>query len=336
MAGFLCATGITFIFMRRSGLRYLFNFLLGLNLVLLLVNGLNAGKERKISLPSKLAAEIMEPLPPGSTLVLENGNSVNVCLYEQWISGRRPDVLILDPYGTYYSQALAKGFRALKGYWLSWQRNTQPDFRSGLLNYIEQNLAQERIFGDSIFVINSQLWENFKLVPVSPFIWEIKHKDTAIEREMLVNGVKRLVDFLNYAVNEYNLRLLSKTSQNLEALVAEVNNSAEVYYQSGFKTEAMRIWEELLLLNRAALSTLLNLARANDEMGKTQEAEKLFTIALKSFPDAEDTHFNAGVFFLRHKHYAEAIRQFKIVLKFNPNNIVAQKYLESLQYKSGN
>lgn len=336
MAGFLCATGFTLISLRRTGLRYLLNVLLGINLVLLIVNGLNSGKERKIPLPSKLAAEILEPLPAESILVLENGNSVNICLYEQWIRGRRPDVLILDPYGTYYSQALAKGFRTLKEYWLSWQKKTQSDFRSGLLNHIEQNLNQKKFFGDSIFVINSQLWEKFKLVPVSPFIWEIKHKDTNIEQETLINGIKRLIDFLNDAVKAYNLRQLSRTSQNLEALVAEVNNSAEVYYQSGLKPEAMKIWEKLLLLNRAALSPLLNLARANDEMGKTQEAEKLFTIALKSFPDAEDTHFNAGVFFLRHKRYTEAIRQFKIVLKFNPNNKMAQKYLESLQDKSGN
>ncbi|MCX7766667.1 MAG: hypothetical protein N2246_08210, partial [Candidatus Sumerlaeia bacterium] len=336
MISFLCVAGITLFSSRRKEIRFIVNLLLGINLALMIVNGLNSGKERKVLLPVKLAEEILEPLPPGCILVLENGNSVNVCLYEQWIRGIRSDVLLLDPYGTYYSQALAKGFRALQECWLSWQRKDSPDFRSCLVKYIEQNLAQKRFFGDSIFVINSQLWEKFTLIPVSPFIWEIMNKDFNIEEEKLIDGIARLRDFLHFAVNEYNLNTSAKTGQNLEALVAEVNNSAEVYYRIGLKTQAMRIWEELLALNRTALSPLLNLARANDEMGKTLEAEKLFSSALKSFPDVEDTHFNAGIFFLRHKRHTEALRHFKIVLKFNPHNTMARKYLDLWQDKDGN
>ncbi|MFN3393223.1 MAG: tetratricopeptide repeat protein, partial [Candidatus Thermochlorobacter sp.] len=38
------------------------------------------------------------------------------------------------------------------------------------------------------------------------------------------------------------------------------------------------------------------------------------------FPDYEETHFNAGIFYLRHKRYDEAVEEFKSVIKFNPKN----------------
>lgn len=329
MLGFLSAVGTLQIASRR---RILITLLLVLNLIWLLGNGFSAARARKSPLPEKMASTILGSLPENALLILENGNSVNICLYEQWCRGKRADIVIIDPYGTYYSQAQHKGLTALAGSWLSWQEPEIPSFRTALIEYIRGVIQDKRVFVDSVFVLNSHIQGKYSLSPVSPGIWEIKPQGNLVSDDVLRRGINGLKDYFIQTFEADIFRGQISYDQSLEALVAVVNNATEVYYQLGLKKEAIDLWEQMISrVGEASAEVMMNLIRAYDEVGETIRAVKLLKKLLQKYPDREDTHFTAGVFYLRHRDYSRAIREFRNVLKFNPHNSQAKRNLKALQ-----
>ncbi|MCD6386092.1 DUF2723 domain-containing protein [Candidatus Sumerlaeota bacterium] len=326
MLGFLATIGTLHFTKRRT----LIIILLLINFLWLAGSGLKIARARKSSFPEKMATTILDSLPGRALLVLENGNSVNICLYEQWCRGRRPDVIILDPFGTYYTQAQHKGFTALADYVLSWQDPRRPSFRTALLSHITDFLKERRVFADSIFVLNSHLQERYVLSPVTPGIWEIMGKGSVVSDDWIRKKIKALREFFTKSIEEDILLTASAYGQNLEALLAIVNNATEVYYQLGFKEEAIRLWEQAMSVSPPSPAVMTNLIRAYDEMGRSTEAIPLVKKLLTRYPDREDTHSTAGIFYLRHQDYPRAIKEFRTVLKFNPHNKQAERNLKAL------
>ncbi len=326
MLGFAGLVGTLHLRVRRS-LLYL---LVGANILYLGVNGEQRSRARLTSLPAKTAHIILDPLPQDSILILENGNSVNVCLYEQWCEGTRPDVLVLDPYGTYYSQAMHKGFGELRHIWQQIGEEGIPTFRSALVDYIARYLPQKRIFVDSVFVLNSGLYEHYSLKPVSPVIWEVASDATHVAKSFYTDKINDLEELIRDCIENKLLEPFDRYNQSLEAVVSLVNNSAEVYYQLGYTNEAIHLWELILKGTDDFYPPILNLIRAHDERGEAERAHALLDKALEKFPDIEYSHHIAGLYWLRHGQHDHAIEEFRTVLKFNPQNRQAARNLEAL------
>ena len=63
--------------------------------------------------------------------------------------------------------------------------------------------------------------------------------------------------------------------------------------------------------------------------GKDTEAMEHFAAALRAKPDMSEAHLNMGVALAKKQRFAEAIGQFQEVLRIDPADAQARKYLEA-------
>lgn len=287
------------------------------------------------ALPLHIAHRVLHPLPPKALLILEDGNTVNAVLYAQYNERLREDVMVLDPYGTFYSQAKSKGFHALDKIWwgnLPGQAKWL-DFRAALLTFLRNTDQYEHIFMDSTFAVASHLGpanlrpHRFVLeyvqtppeMPVVREVWERYASDAWLfHRQLIMNEPWILED-----------------AATREALVARMNNMALVTKEAGLGEKAQAIWEWLLRIDDRSKEVLLNLAAHYDETDNAEKAGEYFKKVTALYPDDALVHLQAGIHHLRHERDEDALREFQLTLKLDRLNQQARYNTAVLLYRTG-
>jgi len=285
--------------------------------------------------PMRIAQKVLHPLPPKALLILEDGNTVNAVLYAQYNERLREDVMVLDPYGTLYSQVMSKGFHALDKIWwgnLPGQAKWW-NFRTALLTFLRNTDQYERIFMDSTFAVASHVSpanlqpHRFVLeyvqtppeTPVAREVWERYAADVWLfHRQLMMNEPWVLED-----------------AATREALVARMNNVALIVKEAGLRNKAQEIWEWLLRIDDRSKEVLLNLAAHYDETDNAARATEYFRKVRALYPDDALAHLQTGIHYVRHGRDEDALREFQFTLKLDRLNQQARYNASVLLHRAG-
>lgn len=269
------------------------------------------------AVPMHVAQEVLCAVPSNALLILEDGNTVNAVLYAQYTERMRADVIVLDPYGTFYSQAMAKGFHALDNIWwgnLPGQAQWW-NFRVALMTFLQNTDQYDNILMDSTFVVASQI----SPAHLQPHGFLLEYVQTPHAMPAVREVWKR---YISEAWQSHRQLIMSQPwvledAVTREALVAQMNNAALVVKEAGLNQEARAIWEWLLGIDDRSKEVLLNLAAYADETDDAGKAKEYFQKAGTLYPDDAFVHLQTGIYHLRHGRDEDALREFRFTLKLD-------------------
>jgi tetratricopeptide (TPR) repeat protein len=287
------------------------------------------------AIPARIAKNILSPLPRNALLVLEDGNAVNAVLYAQYSERLRNDIMVLDPYGTFYSQAMSKGFHALNGIW--WGnlpgRAKWYDFRAALLVFLQNTDQYDHIFVDSTFAVASQI----SAANLRPHHFLLEYVQAPLEasvpHETWDTYISNVWEFYRHLI--INEAWILEDPVTCEALAAYVNNAALVAKQAGLGEKAHFLWKWLLHVDDQSREVLLNLAAYYDDTGNTEEAARYFQKARALYPDDSRALLQMGIYHVRHGRDKEALREFQMAVKLDGLNQQARYNAAVLLHKAG-
>jgi tetratricopeptide (TPR) repeat protein len=278
-------------------------------------------------LPAVLARKILEPIPFGSLLILEDGNSVNSALCAQYLDHFRDDITIIDPFGSYYSQALHKGFDEMRPAWrgaLPYRlrnRTPPPDFRQVLLQFLDRRKPAQKVFADATFLLSSDIPVS-QVVPLG-MVFELApsgETQTVLKSVWRKDAEQQFAYFRQLMTND---RILLRDDQTREAIFAHVNNVALLFSRAGLRPEALTQWHRILSLDPSNRDALLNLAVVLDEDGASSRALEHFTRARALYPDDPLVHFQLAIFHVRHHEPRAALGEFRAASELDPLDTTA-------------
>ncbi len=105
---------------------------------------------------------------------------------------------------------------------------------------------------------------------------------------------------------------------------------AELYWQYGWKDQAIQEWERALVL-RPKVAVFVALARAHMEGGDFLKAQKLLKKCLEHWPKNVEARSFLGLCYYRQNLVPEAISHWEKVLHFDPTHSMAKQYLQKAQ-----
>ncbi len=124
---------------------------------------------------------------------------------------------------------------------------------------------------------------------------------------------------------------------SLEKKIKNDTKDADIYYKLGWEqakkkdfANAIKNFEKVIVIDPGKVGAYNNLGNIYYTMGKRDLAEKYYIQALNINPGLTDAHFNLGYIYYYQGRLQEATREFKIVLKQEPDNYKAKIMLEKM------
>ena len=156
--------------------------------------------------------------------------------------------------------------------------------------------------------------------------------------ELDPNNAAALLSLAHIQIEEKRMEDAEKTYQQLSALPDKANRHlhAVFLYQTGKKDAAVAELEKLAKDDSSDRAARSRLVTAYIETNRLTEAETLVAGALERNPRDTDALLNRGEMYLKAKNFAEAERDLREVLHFQPDSVEAHTLLAGVYKGQGN